>query len=64
LFVYTSTAMHYILPFQHLDVLVGIGEGNGLYNEKHVVKLGMPLTFTVFLVVIFEVFWWQLTGIL
>lgn len=64
LFVYTATAMHYILPFQHLDVLVGIGEGNGLYNEKHVIKLGIPLTFAVFLVVIFEVSWWKLTGIL
>lgn len=63
LIVYTSASLHYILPFHHLSILVGVGEENGGFTDKHTIKIGIPLTFIVLIVVIFEIFWWQLLGI-
>lgn len=64
LLVYSSIALHYILPFHHLNILVGLGKENGLYTDKEVIKLGLPLTLVVFIIVIFEVVWWQITGLI
>lgn len=64
LFVYSSIALHYILPFHHLNILVGLGSDNGLYSDKKVIKLGLPLTIIVFIIVIFEVIWWNITGLI
>ena len=64
LLVCTSISIHYILPFHHLNVLVGQGEENGYYGQKEVTRLGTALTFVVFIVVIFEVFYWKLIGLL
>lgn len=64
LFVYTAIGTHYILPFHHLNILVGMGKENGDFSEKSVVKLGIPLTAVAFLTVIFEYFWWQFTGLI
>ena len=65
LLVYTTLAMHYILPFHHMNLLVGLGDDQGLYNDKEVMRLGVPLTFVVFVVTIgVEVIWWQITGLL
>jgi len=62
--VYSSIALHYIFPFHHLNMLVGLGEDNGMYKERHVIKLGIPLTAVVIITVLFEVVWWQITGLL
>lgn len=62
--VYSSIALHYIFPFHHLNMLVGLGEDNGMYKERHVIKLGIPLTAVVIITVLFEVIWWQITGLL
>jgi len=62
--VYTSIAMHYILPFHHLNILVGIGENNGLYNEKQVKRMGIPLTFVTYIIVFFQLIWWNITGLI
>jgi di/tricarboxylate transporter len=64
LFVYTAIGTHYILPFHHLNILVGMGKENGNYSEKSVIKLGIPLTAVALLTVIFEYFWWQLIGLI
>ena len=64
LYVYTSIAMHYIFPFQHLNMLVGLGESDGMYSDKHVIKLGIPLTIVVFIIIIFETLWWNFTGLI
>lgn len=64
LFVYTSIAIHYIFPFHHLNMLVGLGDECGLYTDKHVIKLGIPLTFVVFIIIILEAVWWNVTGLL
>lgn len=64
LFVYTAIGTHYILPFHHLNILVGMGKDNGDYNEKMVIKLGIPLTAVALITVIFEYFWWSLIGLI
>nr|WP_245750839.1 SLC13 family permease [Halanaerobium salsuginis] len=64
LFVYTAIGTHYLLPFHHLNILVGMGKDNGNYTEKSVIKLGIPLTLVTIIVIIFEYFWWQFTGLL
>lgn len=64
LFVYTSIGMHYILPFHHLNILVGQGEKNGMYNQKEVMRLGIPLTFVVFIILLVEVLYWKLLGLI
>lgn len=64
LFVYTSIGIHYILPFHHLNILVGQGEENGMYGQKEVMRLGIPLTVVVFLTLLFEVLYWKLLGLI
>lgn len=64
LLVYSSISMHYILPFHHLNVLVGQGEENGMYTQKEVMRLGIPLTVAVFIItVITEVPYWKAIGL-
>lgn len=62
--VYLSVAGHYILPFHHLNMLVGQGEENGMYSQKETVRLGLPLCLAIFIMVIFAVGWWKLIGLL
>ena len=63
LLVYMAIAAHYILPFHHLNMLVGQGEENGMYTQKETIKLGVPLTVVVFILVIVEVLWWKVIGL-
>ena len=56
--------MNYIVPFQHLNILIGQGEENGMYSQKEVMRLGIPLTAAVFIVtVIIEVPYWKIIGL-
>lgn len=65
LLVYTAIAMHFVLPFHHMNVLVGVGDSAGGYSDSDVAKLGIPLTIVVFIVtVLVEIPWWKLTGLL
>lgn len=64
LFVYSSIALHYIFPFHHLNILVGLGEENGGYTDKQVIRMGIPLTVVVFIVILFETAWWSVTGLI
>ncbi len=65
LLVYTTLAMHYVLPFHHMNMLVGLGDDQGLYNDKEVMRLGIPLTVIVFVTTIgVEIIWWRITGLL
>ncbi len=63
LLVYTSIGIHYILPFHHLNILVGQGEENGMYGQREVMRLGIPLTVVVFVVVLLEVYYWKTIGL-
>ncbi len=65
LMVYTAIAMHWVLPFHHMNILVGLGPEGGMYSDREVIKLGLPLTVVVFLItVVVEVSWWKITGLL
>lgn len=62
--VYTAIAIHYILPFQHLNMLVGLGDENGMYTQKETVRLGIPLIAVVYIItVLVEIPWWHVTGL-
>ena len=63
LLVYSSIGVHYILPFHHLNILVGQGEENGMYGQEEVMRLGIPLTIIVLLIVLIEVLYWKLLGL-
>jgi di/tricarboxylate transporter len=64
LLVYTAVAIHYLLPFQHVTILLGQGAVGG-YGTRHVLRYGLPLTLVVLVVIILvEVTWWQLVGLL
>jgi di/tricarboxylate transporter len=65
LIVYMAIATHYLLPFQHLNMLVGAAEDTGGYSQKETLRLGLPLTAMVFIVTIcVMVPWFNLTGLL
>lgn len=65
LITYTAVACHWLLPFHHMNVLVGLGEGNGGYTQREVLRLGWPMTAVVFVVVVgVEVPWWMWLGLL
>ncbi len=62
--VYTVVAGHYILPFHHLNMLVGQGEENGMYSQKETTRLGIPLIAVMFIVAVFvEVPYWLSLGL-
>ncbi|QTL97389.1 SLC13 family permease [Iocasia frigidifontis] len=64
LLVYSAIALHYIFPFHHLNMLVGLGKENGMYSDRDVIRLGFPLTIIVLIILLFEVVWWRFTGLL
>lgn len=65
LLVYSSIGIHYLLPFHHLNILVGQGEENGMYAQKEVFRLGLPLTIVVFIITVaFEVTYWTIIGLI
>jgi len=63
LLVYSAIGIHYILPFHHLNILVGQGEENGMYSQKEAMRLGIPFTIVIFVVVLVEVAYWQIIGL-
>jgi len=65
LWAYTVIGSHYILPFHHMNVLVGVGEGNGLYSQKETIRLGIPLIAVVyFITVVVQTLWWKALGLI
>ena len=65
LLVYTAVQIHYLLPFQHVTVLLGEGEKAGGYTSAHVMKYGLPLTIvTLIVILLIEVPWWKLIGLI
>ena len=62
--VYLSVAGHYLLPFHHLNMLVGQGEENGMYTQKETIKMSLPLLIAVLLTVVISVGWWSVLGLI
>jgi len=64
LIAYMAIAAHFVLPFQHLNILVGAAEDTGGYSQKETIKLGLPLTIVMFVVTMgVMVPWFSLTGL-
>ena len=63
LLVYTAVQIHYLLPFHHVTILLGAGP-NGRYGSQETLRYGLPLTVVTMLVLLAEVAWWQLVGLL
>jgi di/tricarboxylate transporter len=62
--VFSAINIHYILPFHNLAILVGCGEENAGYTPKHAMRMGIPLTVVVFLVVLVEAAWFHMFGLM
>ena len=63
LIVYLCAKMQWIFPFQQMDLLIGMGQENGYYSQKHVIRFGaamiIPLTMAMLL---FYIPWWIAIG--
>jgi anion transporter len=65
LLVYTAISIHFVLPFHHMNVLVGLGDKQGMYGDREVIRLGLPLTGIVFITtMLVQIPWWKLIGLL
>jgi di/tricarboxylate transporter len=62
--VFSAINIHYILPFHNLAVLVGSGEDAAGYSSKEAMRMGIPLTAVVFVVVLVEAAWFHLMGLM
>ena len=64
LMAYTAVASHYVFPFQHLNMLVGQGEDNGMYGQKECIRMGIPYIVVVSIMTcVIEVPWWKMCGL-
>ena len=64
LLVYTAISIHYVLPFHHLNILVGEGQENGMYTQKETLRMAIPLTVIVFVITLLvQMPWWKLLGL-
>jgi len=41
-----------------------LGENGGNYTEKEVLELGIPQTFVVIMICLFEILWWSWIGLI
>lgn len=62
--VYLSVAGHYLLPFHHLNILVGQGEENGMYTQRETIKMSLPLLLALLITIAASVGWWSLLGLM
>ncbi len=65
LMVYMVLTIHYLLPFHHMNMLVGTSGAVGTYTDRQVLRIGLPLTVVTFVVTVgVMVPWWMVTGLL
>lgn len=58
-----SVCFHYILPFHHVSIMIGYG--NGYYENKHIIRMGLVLTIiTILAVLLIYMPWWKLVGLI
>lgn len=62
--VYLAVAGHYVLPFHHLNMLVGQGEQNGMYTQRETIRMGLPLLLSVLVTIAAALGWWKVIGLL
>lgn len=60
---YNSVAFHPILPFHSVAIMIGVS--NNYFPAKYVAKLGIPVTFLIFIAILFIFIpWWRFIGVL
>lgn len=58
-----SVCFHFILPFHHVSIMIGYG--NGYYENRHVIKMGIALSvITVLSVIFIYIPWWKILDII
>lgn len=63
LMIYIIVNIHFLLPFHHATMMIGIG--NEYYPEKHMLRFGLPMTLITFLLLGLVYFnWWQILNVL
>ncbi len=61
-FIYLGVCGHFVLPFHH--VLLLLGEGDGCYTSRHMIRFGLPLTLVTLLCGLFLYLgWWRVSGL-
>lgn len=60
--VRTAVSLQWLFPYHHMNLLIGLGEYGG-YTEKDVVRMGIRQMPVALAVVLFQVFWWKLAGL-
>lgn len=61
---YAAVALHWLLPFHHMNLLVGVGEQAGGYSNREVFRMGVWQTGVVLLTMVVQVGWWTLIGLI
>jgi len=63
LIAYLTVSFHYVLPYHHLSVVIGIGEE--FYSEAQLRKFGLVMTPLIFIIILLLYLpWWNLLGLL
>lgn len=57
---YIAVASHWILPFHHMNILVGCGENAGNLDEKNIIKMGILQTVTTVVISMLAITWWKI----
>lgn len=56
--------LHWLLPFHHMNLLVGLGEDGGGYTNGQVLRLGLWQFVVVAVTLTVAAFWWKAVGLL
>ena len=63
LLTYTAVALHWLLPFHHMNLLVGAGEQAGGYGNREALRMGLWQTGVVLATLLVQVGWWKVIGL-
>lgn len=63
LIVNAAASLHYFLHFQNGIILLGLGE-KGLFRQKEVIRFGVFMTGGIFIVIMVQVLWWKVLGLI
>ncbi len=62
LLIYAAVSQHFLLPFHHVTLAVGVGKG--YFSSPQVLRLGLPMTLLVPAGgLVFYLGWWRLLGL-
>ena len=62
--VYFALVLHWLFPFHHMNILVGLGEDAGGFGDGPVVKFGIFQTLVMAATCVAGALWWEVAGLL